>query len=78
MLSEFKKFLLRGNVVDLATGVLIGAAFGKIVGAFTDGFVTPILNMVGGHSNVPLMAGPFNIGIIIGAVINFVITAAWC
>jgi large conductance mechanosensitive channel len=76
MLDEFKKFLLRGNVVDLATGVIIGAAFGKIVEAFTKGVVTPIINMVGGAGEVGLMAGPFDIGVIISAIINFVIVAA--
>jgi large conductance mechanosensitive channel len=47
MLDEFKKFILKGNVVDLSTGVIIGAAFGAIVTAFTKGIVEPILALAG-------------------------------
>ncbi len=54
MLEEFKKFILKGNVVDLSTGVIIGAAFGNIVGAFTKGIVEPILGMFGGGPNPDL------------------------
>jgi large conductance mechanosensitive channel len=46
--SEFKAFLNRGNVLDLAVGVIIGAAFGKIVTALTDDFITPILSIATG------------------------------
>lgn len=48
MVEEFKKFILKGNVVDLSTGVIIGAAFTGIVTAFTKGIVEPILALVGG------------------------------
>ncbi len=48
MFSEFKAFLNRGNVLDLAVGVIIGAAFGKIVTALTDDFITPILSILTG------------------------------
>ncbi len=48
MVSEFKAFVNRGNVLDLAVGVIIGAAFGKIVTAFTDDFINPILGMATG------------------------------
>jgi large conductance mechanosensitive channel len=48
MISEFKAFINRGNVLDLAVGVIIGAAFGKIVTALTDDFITPILGMATG------------------------------
>ena len=48
MLSEFKAFVLRGNVLDLAVGVLIGAAFGKIITSFTDDFLMPIISMITG------------------------------
>lgn len=44
MLGEFKAFVLRGNVLDLAVGVLIGAAFGKIITAFTDDLLMPIIS----------------------------------
>ncbi len=54
MLDEFKKFILKGNVVDLSTGVIIGAAFGGIVTAFTKGIIEPILGMFGGGPNPDL------------------------
>jgi large conductance mechanosensitive channel len=76
MLTEFKNFILKGNVIDLSTGVIIGASFGKIVTAFTDGIVAPILSLVGGDPNVPLKLWIFDLGMIISAVIGFLITAA--
>ncbi len=48
MVSEFKAFINRGNVLDLAVGVIIGAAFGKIVTALTDDFINPILSLATG------------------------------
>lgn len=49
MISEFKEFAMKGNVVDLAVGVVIGAAFGKIVGALVDGVIMPVIgNLTGG------------------------------
>jgi large conductance mechanosensitive channel len=48
MLSEFKAFVLRGNVLDLAVGVLIGAAFGKIITSFTEDFLMPIIALITG------------------------------
>lgn len=49
MMSEFKEFAMKGNVVDLAVGVIIGAAFGKIVSSLVDGVIMPIVgNIVGG------------------------------
>jgi large conductance mechanosensitive channel len=49
MLSEFKEFAMKGNVVDLAVGVIIGAAFGKIVSSLVDGVIMPVVgNLVGG------------------------------
>ena len=81
MLNEFKKFILKGNVVDLSTGVIIGAAFGGIVTAFTKGIVEPLLALVGGGGSpdlkIPLTtAVNLDIGMIIGALISFLITAA--
>lgn len=46
MLEEFKKFIMRGNVVDMATGVIIGAAFGKIVSSFTSDILMPPLGLL--------------------------------
>ncbi len=48
MWSEFKAFIARGNVLDLAIGVIIGAAFGKIVTTFTEGIVMPVVGMLTG------------------------------
>ena len=52
MLSEFKAFIARGNVLDLAVAVVIGAAFGKIVTALVDGIVMPVISMATGGVNV--------------------------
>jgi large conductance mechanosensitive channel len=52
MVSEFKAFIARGNVVDLAVGVVIGAAFGKIVTALVDGIVMPIVGVALGGVSV--------------------------
>ncbi len=76
MLDEFKKFILKGDVVSLSTGVLIGAAFGKIVDGFTNGIVKPILGYLGGDPSVSLKLGIFDLGLVINSVIAFLITAA--
>ena len=52
MLSEFKAFIARGNVVDLAVAVVIGAAFGRIVTALVDGIVMPVISTVTGGRDV--------------------------
>ena len=49
MISEFKEFINQGNVMDLAVGVIIGAAFGKIVTALTDDIIMPLVGMVAGN-----------------------------
>ncbi len=76
MLEDFKKFILKGNVVDLSTGVIIGAAFTEIVKAFTAGIVTPILNQLGGKPDVSMKLWIFDIGVVISAGLSFLITAA--
>lgn len=48
MLSDFKKFIARGNVLDLAIAVVIGAAFGAIVKTFTDGIIMPVVGLLTG------------------------------
>ncbi|UVO55949.1 large conductance mechanosensitive channel protein MscL [Sphingomonas sp. SUN039] len=58
MVSEFKAFVNRGNVLDLAVGVIIGAAFGKIVTAFTDDFINPILGILTGGIDFANMFAP--------------------
>lgn len=52
MVSEFREFIARGNVLDLAVAVVIGAAFGKIVTALVDGIVMPIVSLVTGGASV--------------------------
>jgi large conductance mechanosensitive channel len=51
MLSEFKAFIARGNVLDLAVGVIIGAAFGKIVASLTDDLIMPVVGLVAGDTD---------------------------
>ena len=51
MLGEFKAFIARGNVLDLAVGVIIGAAFGKIVGSLTDDVIMPVISAVTGGTD---------------------------
>jgi large conductance mechanosensitive channel len=66
MLEDFKKFLMRGNVVDLAVGVIIGAAFGKIVGSLVDDIIMPVLGLVLGRidfSNMYLVLEPGSDGL---------------
>ena len=73
-LGEFKKFALRGNVIDLAVGVIIGGAFTGVVNAVSDNFIKPIINIftAGGEGN--LSVGEY-VSSFISVLINFVITA---
>ena len=80
MITEFKKFLLRGNVVDLAVAVVIGAAFTAIVAAFSTGIITPLIGMVFStdlsEMTFDINGSTFSYGIVLDAVIRFVATAA--
>lgn len=76
MIKEFKEFVLKGNAIDLAVGVLIGAAFGKVVTAVTDGVINPLLSSIGGNPNVSLKLGIFDAGLVINAVLSLIITGA--
>src|SRR3546814_14522499 len=49
MLAEFKKFRMRGNVIDLAVAVVIGAAFSAVINSFVDDIINPIIGLVGGQ-----------------------------
>jgi large conductance mechanosensitive channel len=76
MLKEFKEFALKGSVVDLAVGMVIGAAFTAIVKSFVSDVVTPaIAPLLGKTDFSELMLGTVKIGLFINAVIAFVITA---
>ncbi len=90
MWKEFRAFVLRGNVVDLAVGVVIGAAFGAIINALVSGLINPLVSFVGtgdlaakhfciGTKIVGkkvVCAHPFNYGQVISNMISFVIIAA--
>lgn len=81
MLSGFKKFILRGNVVDMAVGVVIGAAFGTVVAALTKDLLTPLIAAIVGKpdfSAISFKVGEtlFPIGDFINAVVSFVLVAA--
>ena len=80
-LKEFKEFALKGNVMDMAIGVIIGGAFTGIVTSFTDDFITPIISIFGGTEfggKVPLPGPEGNAllwGDFVSAVVNFLIVA---
>ena len=77
--EEFKSFVLRGNVMDMAVGVIIGAAFGNIVTALTNDFINPLINGLGGAEvggTIKIYGGQvIRYGDFITAVINFLIMA---
>lgn len=76
MMQEFKEFAMKGNVIDLAVGVLLGTSFGNIVTAITNGVITPIINAIGGNPSVSLkLFDLIDIGLVINAFISFLITA---
>ena len=87
MLNDFKKFLLRGNIVDLAVAVVIGGAFALVVTSFTDGVVSPLIGLIAGQDFDtltitlvdPSASDPGVVlayGQVITALINFVLVAA--
>lgn len=86
MIKGFKEFIMRGNVIDLAVAVVIGAAFTAIVNAFVEGLINPLIGVifqVGDLSEwilpVPTLTGgtsTFMIGTIVGSLINFLAVAA--
>ena len=74
--SEFKEFISKGNVLDLAVGVIIGASFGKIVASLTDDIIMPLVGMFGGAPDFSkIMVGPMKVGMFMNAVVGFVILA---
>lgn len=81
ILEEFKKFVMRGNVLDLATAVIVGGAFGKIVSSLVDDILMPVIGlMMGGldFSGLSFTIGEATIkyGMFIQNIVNFVIIAA--
>ncbi|WP_438268394.1 large conductance mechanosensitive channel protein MscL [Mariluticola halotolerans] len=76
MFKEFKEFALKGNMVDLAIGIVIGAAFGAIVSSLVDDVFMPVIGLIiGGVDFSALMLGPMSIGLFINAVVKFIIIA---
>lgn len=77
--KEFKEFISKGNVLDLAVGVIIGGAFSSIVTALTDNIVKPIINCIGGaeiQGRIHLLGDNYiDYGAFLSAVINFLIMA---
>lgn len=81
MLKEFRKFILRGNVVDLAIAVVIGAAFGAVVSSMVKDLITPLIAAFGGQPDFSALSftingSKFMYGSFINALLSFVILAA--
>lgn len=80
-MSGFKKFLLRGNVVDMAVGVIVGVAFSGVVTALVKDLITPLIAAVGGKPDFSAIAftlngSKFAIGDFVNALVSFVIIAS--
>jgi large conductance mechanosensitive channel len=80
VIKGFKDFVLRGNVVDLAVAVVIGAAFTAVVNAFAADFLTPLINLIGGGGKLGgvlhVHGQEFKWGAFVSQLITFVLTAA--
>lgn len=80
MIKEFRDFLARGNVVDLAVAVVIGAAFTTVINAVVSGLVTPLIGMLGERDyddlDFTIRGSTFEYGTVINALITFVMVAA--
>jgi large conductance mechanosensitive channel len=81
MLQGFKQFILRGNVVDMAVGVVIGAAFAGVVGSFTNDLLTPLIAALVGKPDFSAItftigSGVFKLGLFLNALVSFLLIAA--
>jgi large conductance mechanosensitive channel len=82
MFKEFKAFIMRGNVVDLAVGVIIGVAFKAVVDALVDGVFTPLIGAISGGQDFSSLTidlkddAVIHYGLFINAVISFVLISA--
>jgi large conductance mechanosensitive channel len=78
--KEFREFITRGNVIDLAVAVIIGLAFTAIVNAIVSGLITPLIGMIGGNDfsdlDFTINGSTFEYGEVINAVIQFLLIAA--
>ena len=76
LIQEFKEFALKGNVIDLAIGVVIGSAFGAIVNSVVEDLITPIIGAIFGQPDFSsIKPGGIPVGNFINAVVNFLIIA---
>lgn len=77
MFKGFKDFMMRGNVVDLAVAVIVGAAFGQVVNSLVADVITPIIGALGGTPDFSgLKLGPVMIGKFVNAGVNFLVVGA--
>lgn len=78
MLNGFKAFIMKGNVLDLAVAVIVGAAFNTVVTALVQNVLMPVISLIVGQPNFDsfLVFGPVKIGVFLTAVVNFLIVAA--
>ena len=80
MLKEFRDFLMKGNLVELAVAIVIGIAFGLVIKSLVDNLITPIIGMIGGvdfsSETFTINGSIFRYGQFINDVITFVLTAA--
>ncbi len=80
MLKEFRDFLLKGNIIDLAVALIMGIAFGAVVKSLVDNLITPIIGMIGGvdfsSETFTINGSVFRYGLFINDVIYFVLVAA--
>lgn len=77
MIKGFRDFIMKGNVIDLAAAVIIGAAFGAIIDSLVKDVITPIIGMIGGQPDFSaLKIGAVQIGNFLNAVIGFLFKAA--
>jgi large conductance mechanosensitive channel len=77
MLKGFREFVARGNVIDLAVGVVIGVAFSGIIDSLVKDIITPIIGLAGGQPDFSsYKVGPIGIGSFFNAVLSFLIKAA--
>jgi large conductance mechanosensitive channel len=79
-LGGFRKFIVRGNVIDLAVGVVIGAAFSDVIKSVVDNLINPLVGLAGGGPNlsdwtIPVAGQTIGIGAILNAIISFLLIA---
>ncbi|MCD8089405.1 MAG: large conductance mechanosensitive channel protein MscL [Clostridiales bacterium] len=81
-LTEFKEFAMKGNMIDMSVGIVIGAAFNSIITNIVDCIITPLINYIislatggGDMGEIVGTVGIFDVGTLLGAVINFILTA---